>query len=117
MLDPFQPEKASDVKRLKSIQKAIFENFKSFVSERRGEKIKGKKIFNGEVWDAPRAKDLGLIDGIGMMEDILEAKFGTDIKLKYINKKKSFLSRFSSSFINDINSKIVEKYYFSKFGL
>ncbi len=88
MLDPFQPEKASDVKRLKFIQKAIFENFKSFVSERRGEKIKGKKIFNGEVWDAPRAKDLGLIDGIGMMEDILEAKFGTDIKLKYINKKK-----------------------------
>ena len=117
MLDPFQPEKASDVKRLKSIQKAIFENFKSFVSERRGEKIKGKKIFNGEVWDATRAKDLGLIDGIGMMEDILEAKFGTDIKLKYINKKKSFLSRFSSSLINDINSKIVEKYYFSKFGL
>ena len=92
MLDPFQPEKASDVKRLKSIQKAIFENFKSFVSERRGEKIKGKKIFNGEVWDAPRAKDLGLIDGIGMMEDILETKFGTDIKLKYINKKKSFLT-------------------------
>ena len=43
MLDPFQPEKASDVKRLKAIQKAIFENFKSFVSERRGEKIKGKK--------------------------------------------------------------------------
>lgn len=117
MLDPFQPEKASDVKRLKAIQKAIFENFKSFVSERRGEKIKGKKIFNGEVWDATRAKDLGLIDGIGMMEDILEEKFGADIKLKYINKKKSFLSRFSSSLINDINSKIVEKFYFSKFGL
>ena len=51
MLDPFQPEKASDVKRLKAIQKAIFENFKSFVSERRGEKIKGKKIFNLECED------------------------------------------------------------------
>ena len=117
MLDPFQPEKASDVKRLKAIQKAIFENFKSFVTERRGEKIKGKKIFNGEVWDAARAKELGLIDGIGIMEEILEAKFGEDIKLKYINKKKSFLSRFSSSLINEINTKIVEKYYFSKFGL
>ena len=117
MLDPFQPEKASDVKRLKAIQKAIFENFKSFVTERRGEKIEGKKIFNGEVWDAARAKELGLIDGIGIMEDILEAKFGEDIKLKYINKKKSFLSRFSSSLINEINTKIVEKYYFSKFGL
>ena len=72
---------------------------------------------NGEVWDAARAKELGLIDGIGIMEEILEAKFGEDIKLKYINKKKSFLSRFSSSLINEINTKIVEKYYFSKFGL
>ena len=51
------------------------------------------------------------------MEEILEAKFGKDIKIKYINKKKSFLSRFSSSLINEINTKIVEKYYFSKFGL
>ena len=75
------------------------------------------KIFNGEVWDAARAKELGLIDGIGIMEDVLETKFGQDIKLKYINKKKSFLSRFSSSIINEINTKIVEKYYFSKFGL
>ena len=40
----FPTEKASDVKRLKAIQKAIFENFKSFVSERRGEKIEGKNI-------------------------------------------------------------------------
>jgi serine protease SohB len=87
------------------------------VIERRGEKIKGKKIFNGEVWDAARAKELGLIDGIGIMEDVLETKFGEGIKLKYINKKKSFLSRFSSSIINEINTKIVEKYYFSKFGL
>ena len=87
------------------------------MTERRGEKIKGKKIFNGEVWDAARAKELGLIDGIGIMEDVLEAKFGKDIKLKYINKKKSFLSRFSSSLINEINTKIVEKHYFSRFGL
>ena len=45
------------------------------MSERRGEKIKGKIIFNGEVWDAVRAKELGLIDGIGIMEDILEEKY------------------------------------------
>ena len=86
------------------------------MSERRGEKIKGKK-YSMAKFGCTRAKDLGLIDGIGMMEDILEEKFGADIKLKYINKKKSFLSRFRSSLINDINSKIIEKFYFSKCGL
>ena len=117
MLDPFQPEKASDIKRLKAIQKAIFENFKGFVSERRGKKVVGKKIFNGEVWEAERAKSLGLIDDIGTMESILEKKFGDDIKYKYINKKKSFFSRFSSSVANELISKIVENKYFSRLGL
>ena len=117
MLDPFQPEKASDIKRLKAIQKAIFENFKNFVSERRGKRIEGKKIFNGEVWEAERAKNLGLIDDIGTMEDILERKYGEDIKYKYVNKKKSIFSRFSSSIIDEVFSKIIENRYFSKFGL
>ena len=63
------------------------------VSERRGKRVEGKKIFNGEVWEAERAKKLGLIDDIGTMEDILESKYGEDIKYKYVNKKKSIFSR------------------------
>jgi serine protease SohB len=117
MLDPFQPEKATDIKRLKLIQKAIFENFKGFVTERRGKKVSGKKIFNGEVWEAERAKDLGLIDGVGSMEIILEDKFGEDIKYKYLSKKKTFFSRFSSSVSDELVAKIVQNNYFSKFGL
>ncbi len=117
MLDPFQPEKAGDIKRLKDIQRAIFENFKNFVSERRGDKVAGKKIFNGEVWEAERAKKLGLIDDIGTMESILETKFGDNVKYKYVNKKKSFFSRFSSSIVDEVLSKFIENKYFSKFGL
>ena len=80
-------------------------------------KHKDLKIFNGEVWEAERAKSLGLIDDIGTMESILEKKFGDDIKYKYINKKKSFFSRFSSSVANELISKIVENKYFSRLGL
>ena len=87
------------------------------MSERRGKNVEGKKIFNGEVWEAERAKKLGLIDDIGTMEDILESKYGKDIKYKYVNKKKSFFSRFSSSIIDELFSKIIENRYFSKYGL
>ena len=48
MLDPFKPEKKDEVVRLRAIQKGIHENFKNFVTERRSEKITGKKIFTGE---------------------------------------------------------------------
>ena len=83
----------------------------------RGKKVEGKKVFNGEVWDAERAKKLGLIDDIGTMEDVLESKYGQDVKYKYVNKKKSIFSRFSSSIIDELFSKIIENKYFSKFGL
>ena len=74
MLDPFKPEKKDEIVRLKAIQKGIHENFKNFVTERRSDKIIGKKIFTGEVWEAARAKELGLIDGIGHLETIMEAE-------------------------------------------
>src|SRR5512146_1163073 len=40
MLDPFQPEKPEDVKRIKAIQKDIHEHFIALVKERRAAKLK-----------------------------------------------------------------------------
>ena len=53
-LDPFQPEKPEDVKRLKAIQKDIHEHFIALVKERRGAHLKGtdKTLFSGEFWTA-----------------------------------------------------------------
>ena len=55
MLDPFQPEKPEDVKRIKAIQKDIHEHFIALVKERRGDHLKGtdKTLFSGEFWTAP----------------------------------------------------------------
>ena len=117
MLDPFRPEKKEEIERLKLIQKAIHQNFKNFVYSRRGKKIEGKKIFTGEVWEADRAKELGLIDGIGHLEPILREKYGQDIQFKKLERKRGFFSRFGKASLDGIFEAINEKFYFSKFRL
>jgi signal peptide peptidase SppA len=117
MLDPFKPEKKDEVVRLRAIQKGIHENFKKFVTERRSEKITGKKIFTGEVWEAARAKDLGLIDGIGHLETVITEKFGEDVKLKKLERKRGLFSKFGKASIDSIFDTIYEKIVYSKFRL
>ena len=117
MLDPFKPEKEEEIERLRLIQKAIHLNFKDFVSSRRGKKIEGKDIFNGEIWESNRAKDLGLIDGIGHMEPILKKKYGKEIKFKKLDRKRSIFSRVGKASVDGVIDAFVENIYFSRFRL
>ena len=64
--------------------------------------------------------DLGLADGIGSLNQVLEKKFGKKVKIKMISQKKSFLQRrLSSSILNseEVLNKIEEKIMLSRFGL
>ena len=117
MLDPFKPEEKSEVLKLKKIQKAIHENFKNYVSERRGSKVVDKPIFTGEVWDAKNAMELGLIDGIGHLEPVLKSKFGQEIKFKLVNRKKGFVSRLTKSLVDDVVGAALNKLYFSRYNI
>ena len=67
ILDSFQKQKLSDVKKLKSIQTEIFKNFKDVVLKSRIKKInkQNKNIFSGSFWAGKEAIKLGLVDGIG----------------------------------------------------
>jgi signal peptide peptidase SppA len=84
ILDPFQPEKKSDVARLKVLQADIHESFKAHVRARRGERLKGtdEELFSGAFWTAGRARELGLIDGIGHLHRVLEEKYGEDVVIR-----------------------------------
>src|SRR5438034_7534362 len=64
MLDPFLPEKADDVERLKSVQREIHEGFIDLVKQSRGSRLKGqeKTLFSGEYWTGSKAIELGLAD-------------------------------------------------------
>jgi signal peptide peptidase SppA len=95
MLDPFLPEDAGDVKRLKAIQKDIHERFIALVKERRAGKLKGadKTLFSGEFWTAPKAIELGLADSIGDLRSVLRARYGEKLRTPLISGERSLFGR------------------------
>lgn len=93
-LDPFQPEKAEDVERLKSILNTLHDQFIALVKSRREETLRDDDtIFSGAFWAAPKALELGLIDGIAQMGDLLRERFGDDVKIKRIKPDSGSLIR------------------------
>jgi len=95
MLDPFQPEKPDEVKRIKAIQKDIHEHFIALVKERRGVKLKGsdKTLFSGEFWTAQKAIDLGLADSIADMRSNLRERYGDKVRTPLIVAERGILGR------------------------
>lgn len=92
MLDPFLPEKAEDVVKLKAIQKDIHEHFIALVKSRRGDKLDSREsaLFTGEYWTGSRAKELGLIDSIGDLRGTLRARYGEKVKTPLIVERGFF---------------------------
>jgi signal peptide peptidase SppA len=95
MLDPFLPENPDDVARLKSMQAEIHENFKAEVRARRGRKLKGEEseLFSGAFWTGAKAKEMGLIDGLGDLRSVLRLHFGPRVKLRLIGAQRGWLRR------------------------
>ena len=99
-LDPFQDEKKEDIERLKKIQLDLHKDFIDVVEKSRGSKLKKDQIelFSGEFWAGSKAKELGLVDGLGNANQVLKEKFGEDVVIKKFEKSKGWLSKkFSAS--------------------
>ena len=82
-LDPFQPEKPDDVRRLKALQKDVHETFIDLVKTRRGSRLDGtdKMLFSGEFWSGKKAVDLGLVDRLGDLRSHLHDVYGENVRL------------------------------------
>ncbi len=95
MLDPFQPEKPDDLKRIKAIQKDIHEHFIALVKARRGAKLTGtdKILFSGEFWTAQAAIELGLADRVGDLRSNLRERYGEKVRMPLVEPKRGLLSR------------------------
>src|SRR5215203_2661316 len=78
MLEPFLPEKADDVERLKQLQNEIHVMFIDLVKRSRGAKINGDEdeLFSGAYWTGQKSIDLGLSDAIGDLRSVVRARFG-----------------------------------------
>lgn len=92
ILDPFKPEKEEDVKRLLDLQEDVHEGFKAYVRKRRLGKLKAEEseLFTGAFWTGKRGLELGLIDGLGHMIEVLRRKFGEDVEIIEISAPKGW---------------------------
>lgn len=99
MLDPFKPEDAEDVARLREILDDLHAQFIDLVKSRRPDKIADDpEIFSGAVWTGPKAREKGLIDGTAQLDDFLRARYGKDVKIKRVSPESgSLLKRLLSS--------------------
>ncbi len=97
MLDPFLPENAEDVARLKAIQSDIHRNFIALVKSRRGTRLQApdSELFSGEYWVGSKAVKLGLADSVGEIRAVLREKFGDKVTTPLIAERGWFGRRFS----------------------
>jgi len=95
LLDPFRAEDPEGVARLKTIMEECHGNFKSWVRERRGDKLEAEDsdLFEGQVWTGKQALDVGLIDGLGHLHGVLKERFGDNVKLPLMTKPKPWWQR------------------------
>jgi len=118
MLDPFQPEKPADVKRLKGLLEHIHDSFKAQVMKRRVGKLpEGKDLFTGEIWVGKAAQDVGLIDGIGHLVPVMKQRYGDKVRFARYGVKRSILQRFGTRVVTDALDGIEERAHYARFGL
>jgi signal peptide peptidase SppA len=85
-LDPFQPERADDVARLKELQRSVHDVFIGIVKDRRAGKLRGpeEELFSGTYWSATKALDYGLIDGVADLRSKMRALHGDKVRLRAV---------------------------------
>ncbi len=128
MLDPFLPEKKEDIERLKSFQLDIHKTFIEHVKSARKGKLNGDDdyLFTGEWWSGAKSLELGLIDELNDMHNVLRSRFGEDVKIKKIEAKKGlfqlppigFRTKIeANSIAEETISALEERALWSRFGL
>ncbi|MEM7524968.1 MAG: S49 family peptidase [Pseudomonadota bacterium] len=117
MLDPFQPEKAEDVERIKRLQGVIHDNFIEQVKSRRGDKLADQNLFTGEIWVGEQAKGVGLIDGVGHLAPTMKARFGDKTTFRVMQPKRSLFQRLGGPGMAEIAGAVEERALWARYGL
>jgi signal peptide peptidase SppA len=124
-LDPFQPEKADDIRRLKALQKDIHEMFIGLVKTSRGKKFKGpeKTLFSGEFWTGEKSVELGLTDRLGEIKTVLRERYGKKFETPLVSPSTSWFSKktpgvsFDGDWASTLISAMEARALWSRYGL
>lgn len=94
ILDPFQPEKEKDVEHLKALQLDIHRIFIDMVKDRRGDRLAARDdLFSGLFWTGREGRDLGLVDGLGLMTPFIRQRFGEKAELRLVQARRGLFGR------------------------
>ncbi|MHA6298362.1 S49 family peptidase [Devosia sp. CAU 1758] len=123
-LDPFLPEKAEDIERIKRFELDIHEVFIKHVQEGRRGRLKADAdtLFTGEWWTGLRGVELGLVDAIGDLHTILRQRFGPEVVLRPIAPKRPFfalprLGFSAQGVVDDVTTSIEDRAVWARLGL
>ena len=122
-LDPFLPEKASDIERIKQFETDIHKVFIDAVKKRRGARLKAADdvLFTGEWWTGIRGVELGLADALGDIHETLHTRYGPHLNLKVIEPKRSWFGipriGFGAGLSGDIAATVEDRSLWARFGL
>ena len=124
MLDPFQPQNSEDVKVITDLQEEIHNQFKEWVSKRRGNRldkeiINKEGIFEAKIFSGVKACEIGLADSIGELKQVMRERFDEKVIFKEISGRKKLGQRLglSSSKYYKVIDYIEEKIAFARYGL
>ncbi|WP_409183940.1 S49 family peptidase [Amycolatopsis sp. VS8301801F10] len=119
-LDPFSPEKPEDVEWLKNMHGQLHELFVDWVKERRGDRLTDSAdLFTGDVWLGQKAVDLGLVDGLGSLREIVRKRY-PDAEISVAEPKKPLLARLgigAPAAASALLDAVTTKAAWSRFGL
>lgn len=123
-LDPFQPEKAEDVERIKRFEIEIHQVFIDHVKAGRRGRLKADDdtLFTGEWWTGLRGVELGLVDAIGDLHATLRERFGPDVVLRPIAPRRPFfalprLGFSAQGMVDDVASSLEDRAWWARLGL
>ncbi|GAB5428179.1 MAG: S49 family peptidase [Devosia indica] len=123
-LDPFLPEKAEDVERIKRFELDIHQVFIDHVKAGRRGRLKADDdtLFTGEWWTGLRGVELGLVDAVGDLHTVLRQRFGPEVVLKPIAPKRPFfalprLGFSAQGMVEDVTTSFEDRAWWARIGL
>lgn len=118
LLDPFRPERAEDVARLKDLQKQIHDSFKLQISERRAARLDDTQdLFTGDIWVGDKAVAVGLADGIGHLVPTLKERYGEKTKFRFYGPRRGLFGRISARVFDGALGAMEERALWARYGL
>lgn len=117
-MDPFKPENATDVKRIKSLQIEIHDAFVAHVKSSRSERLDtDTELFDGSFWTGAQGVSLGLADGIGHLIPVMKDMYGDSVRFAVYGPKKPLFQRFGAQLTTALTTSVEEQALWARFGL